>query len=671
MDMGGASKLGCGSLPRVVAARRVSAGEVLISRNMIRSTKAHLAAALRGADNEVHDILHGVSTLDNGGARMAESESTDFHSFWRVCQPAPDEDANGHTEWVLEDAPLVWMRHSSASATVRVMQLPNAKLPLVARNSGASYVYFRTAVDAGTEVTRDLAEPSGPPRSLSRAAAFLSATPQWRWFAAPERDALEAAVANARPSARQSSNPPRASAGMAGRGSNDHGDNSTKVELCAPNSAHARRRVYTDYPLWRTQLLSLPPSTDFAVTDSECDADIIWLITPLRNYSALRAGVLVNQFPFEGCLVRKDLLLTTCRYAATMRASLGPGARGGSATLTLAAQVRKLTRDEWPPWFLPAFDLLTQTHEFLDAHHHAAESAASLDATGNRNPAWIVKRATGTHSSDPCVTRDPLIVLRYGDPATPGGDRVVQMYAPRPMLLAGGRKFDLRVYVAVRSFVPLVAAYHTLYYARTAAAPYDQDGNHLDDFAAHYSVGFYEGVASGVLTRGALAEAAWAEAGVNWDCEVEPALAEALQELFTAAAAYIGGPWPQSRALYGVDVLLHWNDDGTAGQLPSVPTAHSGCGTRDRAVLTGTENRRLQPLILEVNFAGDITSLVARLPDDGSVGCLSDQRTFVSDVMEMLFADRDTSANSPASSSEFTADALTLPPAWRALTAAL
>lgn len=66
------------------------------------------------------------------------------------------------------------------------------------------------------------------------------------------------------------------------------------------------------------------------------------------------------------------------------------------------------------------------------------------------------------------MARTVAEVVKYME--APGGDRVAQRYIGRPLLLAGGRKFDLRCYIMVRSLVPLDAFLHMGFYARYVCA---------------------------------------------------------------------------------------------------------------------------------------------------------------------------------------------------------
>ena len=247
-----------------------------------------------------------------------------------------------------------------------------------------------------------------------------------------------------------------------------------------------------------------------------------------------------------------------------------------------------------------------------EAHLFAAAHAA---AGGDNAAVWVVKRATGTHSADAAVTAHASCVLRHAL-APPGVDRVAQRYVTRPALLRG-RKFDVRVYVAVRAFAPaLVAAVDGRYYGRLAAAPFALDAASLTRFDTHFTVGWYaaeakagaagaapaeaasdDGALPALLSRRQLEAAAAAE-GYDWSA-ADAAMRACLRELFTAAGRTVGA-FPAGRALYGCDVLFERDDAGA-----------------------------LQPRLLEVNFCGDLATLLSRVPG-GAPG-------FVDDVMGYLF----------------------------------
>ncbi len=176
--------------------------------------------------------------------------------------------------------------------------------------------------------------------------------------------------------------------------------------------------------------------------------------------------------------------------------------------------------------------------------------------------------------------------------------------------------------MAVRSFAPLVAAVDARYYGRVAAAPFSMAPDALSRFDTHFTVGFYAAEAAAaaatpaaapasadddagalppLLGRAALEAAAAAE-GWDW-AATDAAMRAALASLFAAAGDTIGA-FPAGRALYGCDILFEAPDASGYGATPR---------------------------LLEVNFCGDLATLLTRVPGGAPA--------FVSDVMGYLFTD--------------------------------
>lgn len=79
------------------------------------------------------------------------------------------------------------------------------------------------------------------------------------------------------------------------------------------------------------------------------------LLLPNSTLLCMYSTQLVNQFPFEACLIRKDLLPQTLRrfHAAAMDAD------------AQAAPCGDLSADFVPSWFPTTYDLATEVHFFL------------------------------------------------------------------------------------------------------------------------------------------------------------------------------------------------------------------------------------------------------------------------------------------------------------------
>lgn len=67
-------------------------------------------------------------------------------------------------------------------------------------------------------------------------------------------------------------------------------------------------RIFTDYEVLRGFLLdqdTTSPTCPFVLTDRREEADLLFLVTHVKDFLGIPIHQRVNQFPFEGCLVRK------------------------------------------------------------------------------------------------------------------------------------------------------------------------------------------------------------------------------------------------------------------------------------------------------------------------------------------------------------------------------
>ena len=173
-----------------------------------------------------------------------------------------------------------------------------------------------------------------------------------------------------------------------------------------------------------------------------------------------------------------------------------------------------------------------------------------------------------------------------------GGDRVVQKYVEKPLTLRGGRKFDVRTYVLVKSFSPLVAYRLDTVHARLANKPYSSD---VVDFEVNFTISLYQADfkhGQKLYTPEQL-QSELGEEGIEWS-DVKHKIHTSMRELFGAAGDVVGS-WPRSRGLYASDIMIE----------------------------AGT----LQPKVLEVNYWPDLDYPLKIYP------------TFADDVCKLLFTD--------------------------------
>jgi len=328
----------------------------------------------------------------------------------------------------------------------------------------------------------------------------------------------------------------------------------------APSSSGppARLSVFTDLPLLQRHATS--PRFEFV--SSEAEAEVIFCGEHMSDFRALslRPGLKgVNQIPFESCLTTKALL------PETVRKGLGCG-------------------EEPPPWLPITFALPAQLASFLRRHLLEEE----------RDWTWICKPSMGSRSRNILVTRSRIAVARYAEM----GPAVACRYVERPLLLQC-RKVDIRFYVALALTAPPKAMVYKRFYTRVAAADYDP--TQMGDLDRHVTVQCYRhgkgptgtsGIDAALDERGMLrmedfVTAFEAEHGERWQ-PVEDGIHRVLGTLLSLAAEKCGA-WPRCHALYGVDVML---------------TREAGSSS------TGG----LQPVVLEVNYSPDPTTVLAHDP---------------------------------------------------------
>jgi tubulin--tyrosine ligase-like protein 12 len=189
------------------------------------------------------------------------------------------------------------------------------------------------------------------------------------------------------------------------------------------------------------------------------------------------------------------------------------------------------------------------------------------------------------------------------------GSKIACKYVSTPMLLkipeieGGGVKFDVRYMLLLRSIRPLKLYVHKIFWLRLANKPYSME--ELDDFDTHFTVINYrvnnELQQMDCETFVRMYNEQHGQNGETWST-VEQGIFQTFRELFHCATVEeppLGiGSCLSSRALYAADIILELNN-----------------------------NNKIQPKLLEVNFA-----------PDGQRAC-SHYPNFYNQIFNVLFRD--------------------------------
>jgi hypothetical protein len=274
--------------------------------------------------------------------------------------------------------------------------------------------------------------------------------------------------------------------------------------------------VYTDYDFARDVIAQLFPA-GFVLVDDPEQASYVLMTRHIKDFLSVRPNLRVSSFPYEGGFVRKDLLPLTIRRHCYAHSS------------PLADDDSSISAQSSPPsWWLPCYDLSTEFHLFAAEYERRRGSGEDncwivKPSQGTRAQGHTVVTSTMTLADvaaaapqlpkpllsklqAACRTRRSLMNATV-DKSTSGegtndkdendgdnagnnagdnagdndndndgdddgssdgqGEKVAQLFVRHP-LLALGKKFDVRVYVFVRSFQPFEAYMHEIYYARLA-----------------------------------------------------------------------------------------------------------------------------------------------------------------------------------------------------------
>ncbi|KAL7370766.1 hypothetical protein ABVT39_010491 [Epinephelus coioides] len=302
-------------------------------------------------------------------------------------------------------------------------------------------------------------------------------------------------------------------------------------------------KVYTDM----SQVTNNLTHPRFQLTEEEEEADIIWTYNHIKDYRKLseeRPHVMLNQFPCESIVTVKDCL----------------------------AAVAHRVKSDWLP---ETFNLQSELPQFIK--HYQLRQQRGEDNHWICKP-WNLARGMDTH-----ITNNLDYIIRQRE-STP---KVVCKYLEDPVLInreeVGMVKFDFRYMLMLRSVQPLRLYAYNVFWLRFANRPFSLD--HYDDYQKHFTVMNYnEGVELKQVHYDEFIPMFERQYPLYPWKEVEAEVFKALREFFQAAssrpAPYGICPYPSSRAIYGVDLMLKWS------------TGQNG-------------ERVMQPQILEMNFSPD------------------------------------------------------------------
>ncbi|WOL02637.1 tubulin--tyrosine ligase-like protein 12 [Canna indica] len=272
-------------------------------------------------------------------------------------------------------------------------------------------------------------------------------------------------------------------------------------------------RVYTDIPHVE-EFLTRP---EFSLTTDPKNADIIWTSTQVdpevKKALELTDHQYINQFPYEACLVMKHHLAETILKAQGIQ-----------------------------EWLQPTYNLETQLSQLIGDYF--------VRKRDGLNNLWILKPWNMARTIDTTVTGDLSAIIRLMET----GPKICQKYIEHPALFRG-RKFDLRYIVLVRSMNPVEIFLSDVFWVRLANNPYTLEKGSLFEYETHFTVMNYRGKLNHMNTPDFVKEFQ-EEHQVNW-LMIHQGIKDMIRSVFdSAAAVHPEMHSPQSRAMYGVDVML-------------------------------------------------------------------------------------------------------------------
>ncbi|CAL5398452.1 unnamed protein product [Camellia sinensis] len=272
-------------------------------------------------------------------------------------------------------------------------------------------------------------------------------------------------------------------------------------------------RVYTDIPQ-AEELLTRP---EFEISTDPKDADIIWTGMQVDEEMKVAAGLTdhqyINQFPFEACLVMKHHLAETVQKAYGC-----------------------------PDWLQSTYNLETQLTHLIGEYY-----VRKRDGLDNL---WILKPWNMARTIDTTITGNLSAIIRLMET----GPKVCQKYIEYPALF-GGKKFDLRYIILVRSIDPLEIFLSDVFWVRLANNPYSLDKRSFSEYETHFTVMNYRGKLNHMNTPEFVREFEKEHQVKWWDIHVR--VKRMIRSVFeSAAVVHPEMQSSQSRAIYGVDVML-------------------------------------------------------------------------------------------------------------------
>uniref|UniRef100_A0A1I7ZQQ2 SET domain-containing protein n=1 Tax=Steinernema glaseri TaxID=37863 RepID=A0A1I7ZQQ2_9BILA len=296
-------------------------------------------------------------------------------------------------------------------------------------------------------------------------------------------------------------------------------------------------KIYAD----DTQLIEKMIRVKYELVEHMEQADVIWMLKhfyDFKHLSKINPHALINQFPFENLLTVKDL------FAACVLAS----AEGG--------KMDDATLEYKPDWLQTTFNLEYELPQFIS--HFQKREKKGLDNS------WIIKPWNLARGLDINVSNNLDFIIR----SVETGPKIVCKYIERPLLITrpdngNNVKFDLRYIVFLKSIQPLDLCIYKNFWIRFGIKEFSL--MHLDCHDTHFTVHNY-GEAGKVYqmnchTFMTLVENRYPQ--LKW-AEVQKKINKVIKNAFELLA---NGSRPtnvvhsnQSRAMYGLDIMLKWND---------------------------------------------------------------------------------------------------------------